>query len=157
MRQGLTARIRCERGFTLVELMVVMLIVALLVTMGLIAFQSMADRAQNSDAQADIRQGIIAEEANRNEYGSYTATEADIKSFVPSLSINTSRPSDPGLYIDLFSADIVCVHQASQSGRVFAVYLSAGEAVRYGEFADEATALGFACNGTAPAWPTTGW
>lgn len=157
MWHRLALRARDDDGFTLVELMVVMLIVALLVTMGIFAFTSMADRAQDKDAQSDLRQAIIAEEANRTEAGAYTATTAKIKEFIPSLAINTSKPSDPGVYVDLFSTDVVCLHQESESGRVYAAYLAAGEAVRYGEFANETAALAFSCNATAPSWPTTGW
>src|SRR5438094_2551026 len=52
---------REERGFTLIELMVVVLIIAILIAIAIPTFLGARQRAQDRAAQSDLRNGLTAE------------------------------------------------------------------------------------------------
>ena len=53
---------RDERGFTLIELMVVVLIIAILIAIAIPTFLGARQRAQDRAAQTDLRNGLLAAE-----------------------------------------------------------------------------------------------
>jgi prepilin-type N-terminal cleavage/methylation domain-containing protein len=68
--------VREERGFTLVELMVVILIIAILVVTALPTFLGTRERAANRATQADIRNAFAAERAYYTDTLTYTTDPA---------------------------------------------------------------------------------
>ena len=50
-----------EEGFTLIELMVVVLIIAILIAIAIPTFLGARERAQNRAAQSNLRNGLTAE------------------------------------------------------------------------------------------------
>ncbi|MCY7302127.1 MAG: prepilin-type N-terminal cleavage/methylation domain-containing protein [Thermoleophilia bacterium] len=54
---------RDDAGFTLVELLVVLIIIAILLTLGVSSFRGLKTRAQSSTAKANIRMAIPAANA----------------------------------------------------------------------------------------------
>lgn len=121
MRQRLSQ----EEGFTLIELMVVVLIIAVLVAIAIPSFLGFRSRAQDRAAQADLRNALLAEKANWIDDGAFTETEADLKEYEPTIVTNTSDAADPGVYVDMSVAsndDAVCLQQSSASGNYFAVF-----------------------------------
>jgi len=60
MTKALAGRMREEEGFTLIELMVVVMILAILIVMGLPTFLGVKARFQDRGAQTDLRNAVLA-------------------------------------------------------------------------------------------------
>jgi type IV pilus assembly protein PilA len=136
-----------DEGFTLIELMVVVMIIAVLIAIAIPSFLGFRKSAQDRSAQSEVRNVLLAEKAFWLDNGDYTETAADITSFEPNARLN----ADPalGVYIDLnaVSSDIVCVVRTSASGNTFSIWESSTAGTYYG-----ATDLSAAdCPAAAPA------
>ncbi len=157
MMKWMRERLSRDEGFTLIELMVVVLIIAVLVAIAIPSFLGFRNRAQDRSAQSDVRNAILAEKGYWTDEAKYTDVAADLTDFMPSLVVNTTAPTDAGVMVEKISDSVVCVYQASDSGKIFAAYLSANAATEYGELADTAAYTAFDCSAGAPGWPTDGW
>jgi type IV pilus assembly protein PilA len=140
-------RLNKEEGFTLIELMVVVLIIAVLVAIAIPSFLGFRNRAEDRSAQADLRNSLLAEKAFWTDNGAYTANgSAELGAYEPSLLTNNTGAADAGVFIEYAAAreDMVCLSQESGSGSHFMVY-------------DNATAGGgtfFGSSATAITCPT---
>lgn len=86
MFQALQKRLRKEdEGFTLIELMVVVLIIAILVAIAIPTFLGARSRAQDRAAQSDLRNGLLAAEVWYTDNENYTFTAAQIDAIEPEL------------------------------------------------------------------------
>lgn len=123
--KNMRQRLSQDEGFTLIELMVVVLIIAVLVAIAIPSFLGFRSRAQDRAAQADLRNALLAEKANWIDNGAFTETEAELKEYEPTLVTNTSAATDDGVFLDMSVAsndDAVCLQQSSDSGNFFAVF-----------------------------------
>lgn len=146
-----------DRGFTLIELMVVSLILAILVAIALVAYARFEQRAQDGAAQAALRHAMLAEQAIFADDDAYSDVVADFSDFEPAVYVNLTSASDFGVYVDKFSDDVVCLHDKGGGGAVLAVWLHSQQTPQYGRFSDQATADLFVCDDTSPSWSTQGW
>lgn len=143
IRRGLSR----DEGFTLIELMVVVMIIAVLIAIAIPSFLGFRKSAQDRSAQSEVRNVLLAEKAYWLDNGDYTQTAADITAFEPNARL-AAAPAD-GVYIDLnaTNSDIVCIVRTSDSGTTFSVWESSTTGTYYG-----ATDLSAAdCPAAAPA------
>ena len=148
IRRGLNK----DEGFTLIELMVVVMIIAVLIAIAIPSFLGFRKSAQDRSAQSELRNVLLSEKAYWLDNGQYTETAADITAFEPNANMN----ADPalGVYSDLRDADsdIVCLTRTAESGNTFSLWESASGGTYYG-----ATDLsGADCPAAAPGTYTQG-
>ncbi len=160
MLKWMRERLSRDEGFTLIELMVVVLIIAVLVAIAIPSFLGFRDRAQDRSAQSDVRSAILAEKGYYTDNEAYTDDATSLEDFIPTLQ------TDPGafvadaddVFVDLVAGNEVCLHRQSASGAVFSVYLVDDDATRYAEHV--AGDFPVDCAADGPGWdldPTVGW
>lgn len=82
-----------KRGFTLVELLVVITIIALLTTMGLVIYQNSVRKGRDGRRQTDLEQIRSALELYRSDIGWYPAALSTLTP--PTNSYIQAIPTDP--------------------------------------------------------------
>ena len=112
-----------DEGFTLIELMVVVLIIAILIAIAIPTFLGAQDRARDRGAQSDLRNAITAAKTiATDDAGKFTnVTAATLKSAEGALSFGATGSSDTvGVVVDL-TADpqTALVYKQSASGTWF--------------------------------------
>jgi type IV pilus assembly protein PilA len=151
---------RSERGFTLIELMVVVLIIAILIAIAIPTFLAARSRAQDRAAQSDLRNALTAEKTYFLDKQQYDATTATMKGVEVSLNWNgasTSRPAtDVTVGTTVSTNDTVCITETSKSGNVFSVADVATGANANTYYNKGACSLALATLQAAP-WKTTSW
>jgi type IV pilus assembly protein PilA len=116
---------REERGFTLIELMVVVLIIAILIAIAIPTFLGARQRAQDRAAQSNVRNALTAEKTFFTDGQVYTDTAASLAAIEPSLTYTNAPASMAAtgniIYIAVFGtpANTVVVGAESGSGKCF--------------------------------------
>ena len=120
-----------DRGFTLIELMVVVLIIAILIAIAIPTFLGARKRAQDRAAQSNLRNALTAEKTfytDNQEYTNTGNTTSGLGEIEPSLNFidnSLAAPADAGdvaLQVgdsSVGTSDIVCLTSKSASGSVF--------------------------------------
>jgi len=97
--QTLRRRLQGERegGFTLIELMVVVLIIAILIATAIPTFLGARTRAQDRAAQASLRNALVAAKSIYTDTQSYaTAEGAGLTAVEPSLTYKAKGTASTG-------------------------------------------------------------
>ncbi len=155
-------RLSKEEGFTLIELMVVVLIMAVLVAIAIPSFLGFRHQAQDRAAQSDLRNALLAEKAVFTATNAFTDVEAELKAWEPTVVTGAALSTDT-VYVEYAAAtsDQVCLSQASDSGSTFMVYENGTEGTFYGS-GDAITCPSAAAPAIPPVqasvdWSETGW
>ena len=124
MFMWINKRLRDEEGFTLIELMVVVLIIAILIAIAIPTFLGARRRAQDRQAQSNLRNALTAEKTYYSDKQAYTATGSDLLSIESSLSYVTSGTAlakNREVKVELASGNdqVVCLTTQSASGTTF--------------------------------------
>ena len=152
MTKAIRRRLAGSEGFTLIELMVVVMIIAVLIAIAIPSFLGFRKSAQDRSAQSDIRNVLLAEKAFWLENGDYTATEGDITALEPNADVAGGPAA--GVFMDLngASSDIVCLVRTAASGNTFSIWESATAGTFYGK----TDLSGADCPAAAPGTYTQG-
>ena len=85
---------REERGFSLVELMVVVLVVAVLIAIAIPTFMGARQTSNDRATQANVRNAFTATRVYYNEHNEYSADAAAMRDVEPSLLWTSSALDD---------------------------------------------------------------
>jgi type IV pilus assembly protein PilA len=110
-----------EEGFTLIELMVVVLIIAILIAIAIPTFLGARQRAQDRAAQSDLRNALTAEKTYYTDTQEYTAVAADMLAIESSLDWGGDLNVVVGDAVVAGDSGVVCMDQDSKSGTTFSI------------------------------------
>ena len=147
-----------EGGFTLIELMVVVLIIAILLAIAVPTFLGAQNKAKDRSAQSSLRNALTAAKTIQADAGDYaTATDAALEPIEPSLSyVATGVESDNPKEVSVSGAGAVWAGAAmSKTGSCFFIKDSnAGTQYTKALAADDCSGTG--ATTTAAVW-SDGW
>jgi type IV pilus assembly protein PilA len=164
MLQSLRKRLaRSEEGFTLIELMVVVLIIAILLAIAIPTFLGARSRAQDRAAQSNLRNALTTEKTYYTDNQAYTVDDAaggDLNSIEPNLLFDTTNAdATAGITVTQADTSSVCMTRTSASGKVFSLFESADQGTFYvkdTDFSSGKTACP-AHDAASPPGSKTGW
>ena len=148
-----------EAGFTLIELMMVVLIIAILIAVLIPTFVGARQRAQDRAVQSSVRNALIAAKVIYSDHGDYTeATVAALAATEPAIGFvdATTPPSSPNaVSVDSVSTTYFVAAGQSKSTACFFVRDDAsvgGTGERYAK-----TTTGACTASAAPAAGDPSW
>jgi type IV pilus assembly protein PilA len=110
-----------EEGFTLIELMVVVLIIAILIAIAIPTFLGAQNKAKDRAAQSSLRNALTSAKTLYTDSSSYlTATPAALNGVEPSLTFQAAASTTPKMVsVKNTSADNIVFAARSASGKCF--------------------------------------
>jgi len=112
---------REDKGFTLIELMVVVLIIAILIAIAIPTFLGARSRAQDKQAQSNLRNALTAEKTFYTDSQVYTKTATDLTPIESSLDYTTDKAATRGVLPEelVTGGQAVVLRSWSSSGTTF--------------------------------------
>lgn len=165
-------RLRDDEGFTLIELMVVVLIIAILIAIAIPTFLGARRRAQDRQAQSNLRNGLTAEKtyyADAQGYSDDTgAGLTALQDIESNLAWNTDDAAARGANVvevtgGTTSDQAVVLQSLSKSGTQFCIMDIAQSGITLrgqstaGTFYHKDATSPYACPATGWSTTTDGW
>jgi type IV pilus assembly protein PilA len=129
-------RMKDDKGFTLIELMVVVLIIAILIAIAIPTFLGLRKRAQDRAAQSDLRNALTAAKAYYTDDDTYDPAGAAVFNAAegalvePSLTWNNGPTVQGAVTVKAVTATTVLLTTGSASGAFFCIGDNAGPNVQ---------------------------
>lgn len=122
-------QLKKDEGFTLIELMVVVLIIAILIAIAIPTFLGARERAQDRAAQSDLRNGLSAAKVLYTDDESFAGADEDaLKAIEPSLTftdaVGTDDTTSVGFVVEHVSgsdSQRITLWKQSASGKWFGI------------------------------------
>ncbi len=119
-------RLSRDEGFTLVELMVVVLVIAILIAIAIPTFLGARQRAQDRAAQSDLRNALTAAKVFYVDNEDYDATDDgttnDLEDIEPSLSLDSTITNADATVVGYTgSGQTIVMAKQSASGTWFCI------------------------------------
>jgi type IV pilus assembly protein PilA len=155
---------RNDRGFTLVELMIVVLIVAILVAIAIPTFLGQRKEAEDAAAKSNLRNALTTEKAFYAGGASIFTDDLDLLSAIePSLfNVTGASPAvntfDPVAVTIDATAQTVCIVARTPRGEFMARWENSGGGTEYGRHTTNPFG---SCRPSGPpavgTWSASGW
>lgn len=112
---------RSEEGFTLIELMIVVLIIAILIAIAIPTFLGARRRAQDTQAKSHLRAALVTQKTYFANALSYTNDIDKLREIEPNLAWGTVDAGARGVVIEDLStnSENVVLRSLSRSGSLF--------------------------------------
>lgn len=154
-------KIADERGFTLPELLTVIVIIGILAAIAVPTFLGARRNGQNSQAQSALRSALAAERTYYVDFQQYTPNATELRKIEPNITWTTSDATQQGVAVALNGTppQVVVLVSTSKSGSQYCIMNIAadlGTAVNGQTLAGTYYLKNPATVGTPPSSVTTG-
>jgi type IV pilus assembly protein PilA len=114
---------RKDQGFTLIELMVVVLIIAILIAIAIPTFLGARKRAQDAQAESHLRAALVGERVYYTDATQFTDSHTEMKNVETALAWGDVEAINRGVVIEDASSNGqgVVLKSLSRSGTMFCI------------------------------------
>ncbi len=142
-------------GYSLVELMVVMFVIALLIAVAVPTYAGFRNRAFDADTKAELRLALTVERIYHLDNGFFSDSATVLEGMESLLHVNIA--GDPAGSIRAVALTVpgttsVCLYSQSLSGTWWTLYVDNATGTKYGNVAPAPCEASL-----ASGWPGDGW